>query len=91
MYDQESDEEASILRTRVQTLKHVALEISDELKFQNKELQNLQPGFESTLSKIFMNVGLIRNIKPQYLKTWLWYIGGTLVISFVFFVFFVFT
>lgn len=91
MNEQDSDEEANIFRTRVQTLKHVALEISDVIEFQNKELQNLQPGFESTLSNIFRNVGIIRNIKPQYLKTWLWYIGGTLVISFVFFVFFVFT
>ena len=90
-YEQESDDEGTILRSRVQTLKHVALEISDVLKNQNKDLENLQPGFENKLLSIFKNVKLIKSVKPQYFKTWLYYIGGTLVLFMLFLILFVFT
>ncbi|WUR03914.1 uncharacterized protein VNE69_06227 [Vairimorpha necatrix] len=89
--DQESEDEGLVLRSRVNSLKHVALEISDVLRTQNKDLQNLQPGFENKLYQILSNVKLIKNIKPQYFKTWLYYIGGTLLILFLFLILFVFS
>lgn len=91
MLEYESDDEERILRSRISVLKHVALEMSDEIRSQNIKLKNLEPGFNDTLNSIFRNIKNIRKLKPNHFKTWLYYIGATVIFGFLFFILFVLT
>lgn len=88
---EDSEEEAKIFTTRLQTLKHIAIDLSQEINQQNSRLNNLEPGFNKTITDLFRNIKSMKESDPKRFRAWLYFLLGTLGLGFLFFVLFILT
>lgn len=87
----DEEDETQAFKSRVLTLKCIALDLTDEIKQQNAKLSELQPTFQNSIHKIMGNIKQIHKSNPKQFRAWLYFIGGGIGLVFIIFVFFVST
>jgi hypothetical protein len=86
-YDEE--DEGLNFTSKLKTLQHVAIDLSAELEAQNNRIMQLEPSFQSSLSRIMSSIAVMRKSDPRRFRAWMYFIFGGLGLSFLFFILFI--
>lgn len=85
----ENEEEVHDLRTRLRTLRHVAVEIKDVLENQNKKLENHDSLMQRSIKKINTSIRKISLVGRRRFNANVYMVLAALLLLVLFYVFFI--
>lgn len=74
-----SDDEEEAFVRKIKTLKHVAIDLTDVLKAQNKSIKDLEPGLSGTFFRLRGHLARLHAMDPKRFRGWLCYLGASAV------------
>lgn len=83
---QEDDDEKFV--NKIRSLKHVAIDLTNVIKSQNKSIQDLEPGFSATFYRLRSHLVQLDRIDPRQFRIWLFYFLTSIFFMFVLFIFY---